>query len=325
MICKSESFEALSEGLQQALSALKGVPALHQTDSMSCAVRNHRGSEKGGFTERYQALVHHYGMEVRHTQPRSPHENGKIEQRHHRFKRALENQLILRNSRDFESRQDYAQFLAALVAQLNAPRQSRLEQERAVLKALPAQQLNLYRRIQVRVSRGSTILVQKNHYSVPSTLIGERVEVRVYAQWIEVWHAQTRQEKMPRLHGDGKHRIQYRHVIGRLVRKPGAFADYRYRADLFPTHRFRMAYDALQSAHTRALDANKIYLKILLLAATRCESGVEAALEVLLTDNAPITEEAVKGLLSTSEAHLPMVDLCAYDELLAPQPAMERL
>ena len=91
MICKSESFEALSAGLQTALFALGGVPCLHQTDSMSYAVRNHRGRDGGRFTERYQALVYHYGMEARRTQPRSPHENGKIEQRHHRLKRALEN------------------------------------------------------------------------------------------------------------------------------------------------------------------------------------------------------------------------------------------
>jgi|GEM_PF-2433351 len=37
--------------LQKALSQLGGVPRLHQTDSMSCAVRNHRGDERGSFTE----------------------------------------------------------------------------------------------------------------------------------------------------------------------------------------------------------------------------------------------------------------------------------
>lgn len=315
MICKSESFDALSAGLQKVLFALGGVPRLHQTDSMSCAVRNRRGRDQGSFTERYQALVHHYGMEAGRTQPRRPHENGKIEQCHHRLKRALENQLILRGSRDFNHREDYARFLDKLIAQLNAPRQSRLDEGRAVLGALPARRLDSYQRIQVRVSRGSTILVQKNHYSVPSTLIGLRVEVRVYAQRIEVWHAQTCQDQMPRLHGDRKHRIQYRHVIGRLVRKPGAFADYCYRADLFPTQTFRMAYDALKHTHTRVIAADKMYLKILYLAATECESGVEAALELLLADDAPISAAAVRALLDASGAQVSSVDLCAYDVL----------
>ena len=84
-------------------------------------------------------------------------------------------------------------------------------------------------------------------------------------------------ERMPRLHGRSKHRIEYRHVIDSLVRKPGAFAHYRYRADLFPTHRFRMAHDVLCRAHSASLKADKEYLRVLHLAARESESGVDAA------------------------------------------------
>ena len=320
-VCKSESFDALSQGLQNALSALNGVPHVHQTDSMSCAVKNHPGSEQGSFRECYQTLMDHYGMQPRHTQPRSPHENGKIEQRHHRLKRAIENHLAFRNSRDFHSLEEYERFLKQRVAELNASRASKLEEERSILKSLPVQRLNSCQRLQVRVSRGSTILVQKNHYSVPSPLIGQKVEVRVYARQLEVWYDQTCQEKMPRLYGSGQHRIQYRHVIHELVRKPGAFMDYRYRADLFPTHLFRMAYDALKCAH--AIHADKMYLKILYLAAQQSEAGVASALKVLLANNACPTEEAVRALLDTSEEPPFGTDLDAYDTLFASKPAVE--
>jgi transposase InsO family protein len=110
-ICFSESFEALSEGLQNALFTLGGVPKMHQTDALSAAVKQ----DQVGFTQRYGALLRHYGLEGRHTQPRHPNENGDItaghggEQRHHRFKRAVEQSLLLRGHRDFESRADYAQ------------------------------------------------------------------------------------------------------------------------------------------------------------------------------------------------------------------------
>ena len=83
-------------------------------------------------------------------------------------------------------------------------------------------------------------------YSVSSRLIGERVEVRLYAEQVEVWYAQKVVDRMPRLRGRGQHRINYRHVIDWLVRKPGAFAAYRYRDDLFPTTTFRIAYDVLR-------------------------------------------------------------------------------
>ena len=315
-ICKSESFEALSEGLQQALARLGGVPRLHQTDSMSCAVRTLRRSEGGGFTERYQALMRHYGMEARHTQPSSPHENGKIEQRHYLLKRALKNHL--RDSRDFESRKAYARFLEKLFAQLNAHRQARLEEEQARLGPLPARRLESYRRYQLRVSRGSTIRVQRNSYSVPSRLIGEQVDVRLYGERIEVWTGQKRVARMPRLHGDGKHRIEYRHVIDTLVRKPGAFADYRYRTELFPSHTFRMAYDTLRRTHKAPLQADKAYLKVLRLAAKESESRVAAALNVLLDREAALT--LVRALLQHPEAApalpMPVVDLRNYDRLL---------
>ena len=93
-----------------------------------------------------------------------------------------------------------------------------------------------------------------------SRLIGEKVEVRLYADTVEVWYAQRCIEKMMRLRGKGKSDIQYRHIIDWLVRKPGAFENYRYREELFPTHRFRVAYDWLKArSPSRAV---KKYLKI---------------------------------------------------------------
>ncbi len=233
----------------------------------------------------------------------------------------------MRGSRDFESREAYEAFLGKLFAQLNAPRKERLEQERACLGPLPERRLESYRTMRVRVSKGSTIRVQKNSYSVPSRLIGELVDVRLYGEAIEVWFAQRLMERMPRLQGRSKHRIEYRHVIDSLVRKPGAFAHYRYRADLFPTHRFRMAYDALRRAHTAPLKADQAYLRVLHLAARESESGVDAALGVLLEGKKAITAEAVQALLGRTveaPAHLvapPVVDLSAYDDLLEPSTA----
>ena len=123
----------------------------------------------------------------------------------------------------------------------------------------------------VRVEPGSTIRVQSNIYSVASRLIGEWVEARLYAERVEVWYAQKQVEQLPRLRGRGKHRIDYRHVIDWLVRKPGAFADYRYRADLFPSSRFRMAYDVLRQQQPER--AAKEYLRILHLAASESEAA----------------------------------------------------
>jgi len=318
-VCFSESFESLSEGLQNALWTLGKVPVAHQSDRMSAAV--HKLDHPEEFTARYRALLRHYGLEGKKIQAGKAHENGDVEQRHHRFKEALDQALLLRGSRDFTSRQEYENFLGVLFAQLNAGRRARLEEELAAMRALPAVRMNASKRLRVRVGPSSTMRVLHNTYSVPSRLIGERVEVHVLAEQLEVWYAQRRIETIPRLRGQSRHYIQYRHIIDWLVRKPGAFENYRYRDDLFPTSRFRMAYDAVCAASpTRA---SREYVQILYLAARESEVGVDGALSTLLARGEAITADGVARLIQGNPALTPVrdvvvdaPDLDAYDTLL---------
>jgi hypothetical protein len=174
----------------------------------------------------------------------------------------------------------------------------------------------------VKVDSGSLIHVERNAYSVNSRLIGERVEARIYLDHIEVWYGQKKVENLPRLRGRAKHRVDYRHIIEWLVRKPGAFENYRYKEDLFPTSRFRMAYDALRE--TTPSRAVKEYLKILKLAAEEGETTVDEALRELLEGKteSTITVEAIGELVQRPETITPVtvvevatVDLSTYDQL----------
>jgi hypothetical protein len=156
---------------------------------------------------------------------------------------------------------------------------------------------------------------------VDSRLIGELVEVRIYAEQIEVWYGQRQIHSLPRLSGHSKHHINYRYIIDSLVRKPGAFENYRYREELFPTSYFRMAYDLLRKQDR--LRAHKEYLKILYLAAKESESEVNAALRQLIELELPITAVAVKYRLDSISATAPItavsvaeVNLAMYDVLL---------
>ena len=292
-VCFSESFESLSEGLQDAVWELGGVPQRHRTDRMSLAVNN--GSDMKEFTERYRGLLGYYEMEMEKIQPREPNENGDVEQSHRRFKEAVEQTLLLRGSRNFESREAYGRFLKDLVTVRNAGRRKRLDEELPRLRRLPDRRRESYKRLPVRVDTGSLIHVDRNTYSVPSRLIGERVEVRLYVEHVEVWCAQKEMERFPRLRGRKKHAINYRHIIDWLVRKPGAFENYVYREELFPTSRFRMAYDALREAQPKR--GHKEYLGILNLAARQSETAVDEALRTLLDSDRPVTQAAVEALV----------------------------
>lgn len=323
-ICFSESFESLSEGLQNALWELGGVPAAHRTDRLTSAVNKLHSLEE--FTRRYAALMRHYGLEPRPTNAASPEENGDCEQRHYRLKRAIEQELMLRMSRDFRDRVEYQAFLRQMFRRLNAGRLVRLNEELIALRNLPLQRLDAMKRILVRVTSGSTIRVNHNTYSVHSRLIREEVEVRLYSERLDVLYGGRAVDTIPRLRGEGGHYIQYRHIIDWLVRKPGAFENYRYREDLFPTHRFRMAYDQL-TGHNAQQAASKTYLLILQLAARHGESPVDQALERLLASGAPVTVEAVQDDLAREasveirgsrvrDVHIAPVNLALYDSLL---------
>lgn len=318
-VCFSESYESLSEGLQNALWELGGAPKEHKTDRLSAAV--HKVGHPEEFTRAYSHLLNHYGLVGRKIQAGQANENGDIEQRHFRFKRALDQTLMLRGSRDFSSRKDYELYLQQLFEQLNAGRKERLKEEIKVLKALPSRRLNDCKRQRVKVGPSSTINILHNVYSAPSRLIREWVDVKIYAGYLEIWYGQKLIETIPRIRGEYKHFIQYRHIIDWLVRKPGAFENYRYRCDLFPTSRFRMAYDYLKSHNP--LHAIKEYLKILYLAARESESGVDDALRYLLNIEEKITAQKVEAMIlsnrsipSVTDIAIDEINLAGYDELL---------
>jgi len=321
-ICFSENFESLSEGMQNALWELGGVPQAHQTDRLTSAVQKVGKEDGEEFTPRYRSLLRHYRLQGRAIQAGCAHENGDVEQRHHRFKRALEQALLLRGSRDFASREQYQTFLRRLFNQLNAGRWKRLQEELKKLRRLPVLRLDDCKRFKVKVGSSSTIHILHNTYMVPSRLIGERVEVRVYAEHLEIWYGQRCTEKIPRLRGEGKERIDYRHIIGWLVRKPGAFANYRYHSEMFPSSQFRMVYDTLKEQSPSCADRE--YLKILHLAAQEGENLVEEILRQRLKQEESLAAKSIQaqmeeesGLVpATKTVEIAPVDLSVYDRLM---------
>jgi hypothetical protein len=318
-VCFSESFESLSQGLQNALWELGGVPQIHRTDRLTAAVNNL--GDRDLFQQRYRALLAHYGLKPQAIQARKANQNGDCEQSHHRFKTDVDQALLLRGSRDFDDDAAYKRFLIDLFAARNSGRLQRFTEEQPRLNNLPSRRVDAWYRREARVTQGSTIHISSNTYSVPSQLIGERVDVHVKADWLEVWLGGVLVERVPRQRGRNKHVINYRHVIDWLVRKPGAFAAYRYRDAMFPTSRFRRVYDLLREQHSTRAD--KDYLRILELAAKESEAGVDAVLGRLLEWRTPITPSLVAdqlrhdlGLPRAMEVFITTIDLSTYDQLL---------
>jgi transposase InsO family protein len=349
--CLSESLLSLKVGLQDALHAFGGVTLCLQTDQSSTATHQlKRDAAARGFNQEYLALCAHLDLTPRTINKACPEENGDIESANGHLKRRLKNHLAMRGSLDFASVADYAAFVATVCRGANACRTARFSEERATLRPLPAQRYPEANEIPVRVSSASTIRVKAHVYSVPSRLIGAIVTAELSEQTLLVRLGREEVLRCPRSTQNAP-RIDYRHLIASLLRKPGAFAAYHYREELFPAPVFRQAYDALLAADlprastapalpgvpataitpaaalanpagTAHGRADRHYLALLALAAAHGEDLVGAALGEALRAGVVPTAAWIEPRVRTTPPPPPTLpalqpELSAYDALLA--------
>ncbi len=321
-----ESFVALAAGLQSALWRLGGVPEEHRTDSLSAAFNNL--AEEQDLTTRYAALCAHYGMRASRCNPGQSQENGSIESRHDSLKTALDQALRLRGSRHFDSRATYEALVATVVGRMNARVAVRLAVERAMLRTLPARRTAEFEEVPARVSKYAIFTVRGAQYSAPSQLIGQRLAVRLYSEHIECWLGGARVLERPRLtHRDGQSHprdIDYRHLIGALKRKPGAFARWVLRDAMFPRPVYRQTWERLAACISER-EACKTIVGLLVLAAEGHEAQLATELEQLIELDQLPDLLALTALLAPRPGVLPVVTvelpgLAGFDALLGEQP-----
>jgi transposase InsO family protein len=180
-----ESFVALAEGLQNALWALGGVPEQHRSDSLSAAFRNLDREAQEDLTRRYEELCAHYGMTPSRNNRGVAHENGSIESAHGQLKNVLRDELLLRGSRDFADLAAYRRFVDEVVGRRNARNRKRIEIERAALEPLPNRRTTDHEEARVLVTSSGGFILRRVFYSVPSRLIGHRLNVHLYSPTLQ--------------------------------------------------------------------------------------------------------------------------------------------
>jgi transposase InsO family protein len=278
VVLGGESYVALAEGLQNALWALGAAPREHRSDSLSAAFRNLDRDAREDLTRRYDALCTHYGMTPSRNNKGVAHENGAIESAHGHLKKAIEDALLLRGSRDFEALAAYRRFVDEIVGRVNTKAAKRIDAERAVLQELPGRRTADYEETIVIVTSSGTFLLRKVFYTVPSRLVGHRLRVRLYDDRLEVHLGGTHQMTLPRGRPEtsGKHGyvVDYRHVIHSLKRKPMALLGLVYRDQLFPRPAYARTFEALLAARSPRI-ACRTMVDILALAHERaCEAAL---------------------------------------------------
>ncbi|MCP4211908.1 MAG: IS21 family transposase [Halieaceae bacterium] len=329
VILGGESYTALAEGLQEALQRLGGAPKEHRTDSLSAAYKNLSKSEQEDLTERYQSLCEHYGMTPTRNNRGVSHENGAVESPHGHIKNRIRQALLLRESHDFVSLDDYRQWLDGLIRRFNRRCDDALEIERDKLLALPIHNATDYTEQVVKVTSSSTIDVRRVLYSVPARLAGESLRLHIYDDRIEAYVGSTLAHTLTRAytlnHNQRARCIDYRHLIGQLVRKPQAFRYSQLRDDLLPNATYQQIWVAIdQQLDPRA--ACKRIVGILSLATRAdCEQPLGAYLQQQIAkDNLPSLHQleqrfdphASSALSDGLEESCAQHPLSAYDALM---------
>ena len=294
----SESTLSLRSGLRATLGRLGRVPLELLTDHSSTATHQlNRGGSSRVFNEEYLSICQHFGITPRTINVGCPQENGSCESSHGHLKRRIRQHLLLRGSGDFASEEAYDAFLVKVLESANLLRSAQLGEELAAMRDTVMADLPDYQELMVRVRNDSTIRVRKIVYSVPSRLIGVKLLARVYENRVVLLDGALEVAQLPLARGDRGVVIDFRHLIGHLLRKPGAFAGYRWREELFPSLSYRQAYDHLKKAGG---DADKRYLEVLKVAADEGQTAVENALEQLLAaPRAVVSAKEVTAMLDT--------------------------
>ena len=329
-----ESFTALTEGLQEALWQLGGAPREHRTDRLSAAYRNLEPATAAADDDAakgYADFCQHYGMTPTRNNNGVAHENGSVEAAHGHLKKSIKEALELRGNADFADLASYQAFLAELVARKNAQRAPAVALELKALQPLPRHRATDFSSVTVTVVRSGSITVRGVLYTVPSRLVGTRLKVHIYDNRIVCYLGTTPVLDLVRLHkrdtDKAMRRVDYRHLIGSLVKKPQAFRHSVFRDDLFPRDVFRRAWDVLdQKLDPRK--ACKVYVGLLYLAAMHATEEALSQYLAAVLDRGEIPDlELARAAVAPVPSAVPTLtvrapNLKAYDSLLSPSASI---
>ena len=319
-----ESFQALSEGLQEALLHLGGSPKEHRTDSLAAAYKNNKSDTKDDLTNRYEALCGFYSMNPTRNNKGVSHENGSVESAHGHFKNRVKQELILRGSHDFKSVEIYEEWLQSILLNSNKRNSRNFSLEKQALQPLPIHKTMDYELISTKISNLSIIIVKNMTYSVPSKLAGHTLTLHIYQKIIEGYLGGQKILTLERKYQSDqatRYVIDYKHIIDAFIRKPKAFRFCKYRDELLPNEIYRQIWQHLDATESKDV-ASKIMLRLLKLASQyNCEYNLGQKIQELINSKATINIAKIEQNFNMSHPKLPNVSckqhsLGQYDQYI---------
>jgi hypothetical protein len=310
VIQSGESMQALSEGLQEALFCLGGAPIEHRTDSLSAAFKNLSSDAQKDLTSRYTDLCAYYNMCPTRNNKGKSHENGSVESSHGHLKNRIRQELILRGSNDFDSIEQYEEWVHKIVVSSNKRNAVDFKTEISALQSLPINKTVDYEVKSIKVNGSSIIVIRGMHYSVPSTFSGHTLTLHIYQSKLQAYLGSTFVFELSRKYfteHKSMYVIDYRHIVKAMLRKPGAFRNCLYRDEIFPNSNYEVIWQHLDKSEHKNV-APKIMLRLLKIAAdNNCETELSLHVTKLVKDEGSFDIGSIESCFNRYNNNLPEI------------------
>lgn len=220
---KSECFQ---EAHARFFEHIGGVYQQMVYDNMRVAVKKLAGAQKEP-TDAMLQLSLYYGFQYRFCNVCSGNEKAHVE----RSVEVIRRKAFASNYK-FDSITSANQYLMTTCDRLNHKAQASRD-GRSARECLLAERTYLREKVppydaarveHPRVDKYSTICVDKNHYSVPDTLVGKKIMIKIYSDRIVCFHDDEQVVEYTRSLGSCRWIIDVAHFLNTLKKKPGALA-----------------------------------------------------------------------------------------------------
>ena len=266
-----------------------GVPESIFYDNLKVVVDDPKTKK---INERFLEFASFYGFTPIACNPSSPNEKGTDE----------ESVGFVRNwcfseRNEFDSLEQANEYLKGKVHEINSghvykrelPPIEGLKLEKAHLKALPTATYNNYIVEKRMISKYSTVMFERNHYSVPESCKARSVLLKVYPDKIEMVDSQEVISTHKRIHSKGQYSIEITHYLSTLKRKPGALRNSRAFQTL--STKLRTMYDKYYTKNTRE------FIEMLFLLKKYEEEKITKAIDELFSYGIIPTYDTLKNVL----------------------------
>ena len=229
------TFECFADGSIQAFKEFGGVANKYRLDNLSPAVSKILVGKERLVTQRFAQFQSHYGFKQDFCNPARGNEKGNIESNNKYFKTKIRARMSLEKL-SFTTLESFQIFVWKLCREHNDLEKVQTKFGQEKLNPLPATAFKSFNTEIVKINKYSLFsLGNSGHmYSVPSKYIGLSLEARIYPSFFEIIEMNKVICTYKRLNGPrGLVSIKVEHVISGLLRKPGAFKDWKYRELVF--------------------------------------------------------------------------------------------